>query len=110
MVVGAAVVELRIRGAHSLKQKRGVVRQVVQRVRNRFNLSVAEVGGQDTWQLAILGFSAAGADADPVRRVLRQAIDFVEATHLAELRDSDIEIITLPLSEREGFPSWDLQE
>ena len=110
MVVGAAVVELRIRGAQSLKQKRGVVRSVIQRVRNQFNLSVVEVGGQDTWQRAILGFAAAGEESERVRSVLRDAVDFVERTHLAELRDSDIEILRLPLSEREAFPSWEFQE
>ena len=110
MVVGAAVVELRIRGAQSLKQKRGVVRSVVQRVRSRFNLSVAEVGGQDTWQRAVLAFAAAGEEPVRVRSLLRDAVDFVEQTHLAELRDSDIEILRLPLSERESFPSWEFQE
>ena len=48
MIVGAAAVEIHIHGAQSLKSKRGVVRSISQRVRNRFNLSVAEVGGQDT--------------------------------------------------------------
>lgn len=110
MVVGAAVVELRIRGAHSLKQKRGVVRSVIQRVRNQFNVSVVEIGGQDTWQQAVLGLAAAGGEAERVRSILRDTIDFVERTHLAELRDSDIEIIRLPLTEREDFPSWEFQE
>ncbi len=110
MVVGAAVVELRIRGAQSLKEKRGVVRSIIHRARNRFNLSVAEVGEQDTWQRAILGFAAAGEEPEQVRSVLRDVVDFVERTHLAELKDSDIEILRLPLSEREAFPSWEFQE
>ena len=49
MIVGAAVVELHVHASQSLKQKRGVVRSVVQRLRNRFNIAVAEIGGQDTW-------------------------------------------------------------
>ena len=44
MIVGAAVVEIHIHGSRSLKQRRGVVRSIAQRLRNRFNLSVAEVG------------------------------------------------------------------
>ena len=48
MIVGAAAVEIHIHESQSLKQKRGVVRSIAQRVRNRFQLSVAEVGGQDT--------------------------------------------------------------
>ena len=59
MIIGAGIVEIRIHGSHSLKQKRGVVRSITQRVRNRFNLSIAEVGGQDTWQRAALGLCIA---------------------------------------------------
>ena len=51
MIIGAAVVELRIHGSQSLKQKRGVVKSIIARVRNRYNASVAEVGGQETWHL-----------------------------------------------------------
>ena len=67
MIVGASVVELHIEGCCSLKAKRGVVRSVSQRVRNRFNLAVAEVGGQDTWQRAVLGLAAAGSDSNSSR-------------------------------------------
>jgi uncharacterized protein YlxP (DUF503 family) len=96
MVVGAAVVEIHVHGSRSLKQKRGVVRAIVQRVRNRFNLAVSEVGGQGTWQRAVLGVAACGNDPKRVRSVLEGAISFIEELHLAELRDSDIELITLP--------------
>ena len=96
MIVGAAVVEIHVHGSRSLKQKRGVVRSIVQRVRNRFNLAVSEVGGQGTWQRAVLGITACGMEPQRVRTVLERAISFIEELHLAELRESDIEIITLP--------------
>jgi uncharacterized protein YlxP (DUF503 family) len=103
MIVGASVVELYIHGCHSLKQRRGVVRSISQRVRNRFNLSVAEVGGQDTWQRAVLGLTAAGSDAVTVRRVLERACEFIEDLHLAEVRNADIEVVDMP--HEEGL--WD---
>jgi uncharacterized protein YlxP (DUF503 family) len=96
MIVGAAAVELHIHGSRSLKEKRGVVRSISQRVRNRFNLSVAEVDGQDRWQRAVLGLSAAGADAVQVRRVLDRAVAFIEDLQLAEVVGSDVEVIALP--------------
>jgi uncharacterized protein YlxP (DUF503 family) len=96
MIVGAAVVELHIHGSQSLKAKRGVVRSISQRVRNRFNLSVAEVGGQGTWQIAVIGMTTVGADPRAVRRVLDRAVVFVENLHAAEVLDSDIELIELP--------------
>ena len=96
MIVGAALVELRIHGSQSLKAKRGVVRSISQRLRNRFNLSVAEVDGQGTWQRAVLGITVAGSDARTIRRVLENVLEFVEELHLAEVVDSDLELITLP--------------
>jgi len=107
MIVGAAALELHVHGSRSLKQKRGVVRSIAQRLRNRFNVSVAEVGGQDTWQRAVLGLSAAGAEAMLVRRVLEQALDYAEDLHLAEITFTDVEILELPWNaSAEEDPSW----
>jgi uncharacterized protein YlxP (DUF503 family) len=107
MVVGAALVEIHVHGSQSLKQKRGVVRSIQQRLRNRFNLSVSEVGGQGTWQIAVLGMSAAGAEGPPVRKVLERAIRFVEEMHLAEVLGSDIELMTLPHEATGSIESWE---
>ena len=96
MIVGAAVVELRIHGCRSLKQKRGIVRSITRRVRNRFNVAVAEVGGQDKWQVAVLGLSAAGGDATVVRRVLDRAGAYIEEMHLAEVASVDVELVDMP--------------
>jgi hypothetical protein len=92
MVVGAARVELHVHGSQSLKEKRGVVRSITQRVRNRFNISVAEVGGQDTWQRVELGLAVAANDAPTARQRLEQAIDFITELHLAEVIDQEVEI------------------
>jgi len=103
MIVGAAVVEICVHGSQSLKQKRGVVRSIIQRVRNRFNISVSEVGGQGTWQIAVLGLATVGNDARVVRRVLERACGFIEDLHLAEVLSSDVEITDLPHGEA-GLP------
>jgi uncharacterized protein YlxP (DUF503 family) len=102
MIVGVAAVELHIHGSRSLKERRGVVRSISRRLRNSFNLSVAEVGGQDRWQVALLGVAAAGSDAVIVRRVLDRAVDFIEHLHLAEVTHAEIEIIRLPYVEAGG--------
>lgn len=93
MVVGAARVELHVHGSQSLKQKRGVVRSITQRLRNRFNLSVAEVGGQDTWQIAVIGLATAANEAETARRRLEKAVDFIEDLHLAEVIGQEISIL-----------------
>ena len=95
MIVGAAVIELHVHGSQSLKEKRGVVRSVVARLRNRFNVSVAEIGGQDTWQRAVLGIASTGNDRTYVRGQLMKALEFVEDLHLAEVTGGDVEILEL---------------
>ena len=105
MIVGVGVVELHIHDCQSLKQKRGVVRSISQRVRNRFNISVAEVGGQDTWQRCVLGLCAAGSDAVTLRRSLERAGDFIEGLHLAEVCAVDVEIVHMPHEE-----GWDPED
>jgi hypothetical protein len=94
MVVGAAEVELHVHASHSLKEKRGAVRSIVRRLRNEFNVAVAEVGGQDTWQRAVLGLAAVGHDGVSVRAVLERAIEFIESLHLAEVADSRVAIVS----------------
>jgi uncharacterized protein YlxP (DUF503 family) len=93
MFVAAARVELHVHGSQSLKQKRGVISSIKQRVRNQFNVSVAEVGGQDTWQIAVLGLAAVSGEAQEARTRLEKAIDFIEGLHLAEVTDQEVEIL-----------------
>ena len=96
MIVGVAIVELRVHGSQSLKSKRGVVRSITQRLRNRFNVSVSEVGGQDTWQRAELGIASVGADRAHVRGRVDRAVEFIENLHLAEVVSVDVEVLELP--------------
>jgi uncharacterized protein YlxP (DUF503 family) len=93
MVIGAARVELHVHGSQSLKQKRGVVRAISQRLRNRFNVAVAEVGGQGTWQRSVLGICTVSIDGQSARRRLEKAIDFIEDLHLAEVIDQEVEVL-----------------
>ena len=106
MIVGAAAIEIHIHGSQSLKQRRGVVRSIARRLRNHFNVSVSEVGGQDTWQRAVLGVAAAGSDAVRLRAVLERTAGFVEDLHLAEVVAVDFEIVNLPYRES----TWDPEE
>jgi uncharacterized protein YlxP (DUF503 family) len=107
MIVGACVVELHIEGSQSLKAKRGGVRSIMRRVRNRFSLAVSEVGGQDTWQYAALGIAAVGSDATRVRAVLDRAGDFIEELALAQVLRTDIEVLDLPHHEQPWDPDDD---
>ncbi len=104
MFLGAARVELHVHGSQSLKEKRGVVRSITQRLRNRFNVSVAEVEGQGTWQRAVLGLAGVGSDAQDLRVRLEKAVDFVDGLGLAEVVDQEVEVVATPLA---GYATWD---
>ncbi len=106
MVVGAALVEIHVHGSQSLKQKRGVVRSIQKRLRNQFNISVSEVGGQGTWQRAVLGLTAAGAESSQVKKTLERAIRFVEDQHTAEVLNSDLELMVLPHEASADLEGW----
>ncbi len=67
-------VEIRIPDAHSLKDRRQVVRSVLAVTRERFHVSAAEVGRQDTWQRATLGFAVVASDV----RIAEQTVDEID--------------------------------
>lgn len=92
--IGVATVELYLPGNGSLKGKRAVVRPIITRLRNEFNVSVAEVAAQDLYQRAVIAITCVNSDADHVHSVLMKAIDTVERMRLdAEVVDYEIELI-----------------
>ena len=72
-------VDLRIVDAHSLKDKRHVVKSVVEGARRRFGISAAEVGAQDSWQRAQLGFAVVASSAHQAELVIDDVDRFVWA-------------------------------
>jgi uncharacterized protein len=95
VVIGLCRLELLLHGNFSLKGKRQVVKSVVERARQRFNISIAEVEDQDLWQKAVLGIGTVSNDRQRVNSILDQVVDFIENTNLAEVTDSQIEIINV---------------
>ena len=79
MTVGIARLTLFIGGSHSLKEKRMVLRRVKDLVRQRFNVSIAEVAENDVWQRAVLGMACVGNDRKFVEAALDEVIGFVRA-------------------------------
>jgi len=96
MHVGIARVALYLAGNGSLKGKRMLVKSVTQRVRNRFNVAVAEVDTQDAWQVATLGIVCLSDDPRHANEMLSKVIDFIESERLdAEVGGVDTELIAL---------------
>lgn len=81
----------------SLKDKRKVLKSVISRVRNSYNVAIAEVDDQDTWQLATLGIACVSNDAQQNNKVLSKVVDFISQSRLdIEILDYEIEIIPFP--------------
>jgi uncharacterized protein YlxP (DUF503 family) len=87
MTAGALRVEFLVPGAMSLKDKRRAVRSLKDRMRHRFNVSVAEIDHQELWRRAALGVAAVGTEGRFVRRVLDEVLDFLR-------RDRRIEVVS----------------
>jgi uncharacterized protein YlxP (DUF503 family) len=91
MIVGSLRVRLLIREARSLKDKRQVVRSIKDRLRNGYNISVAEVEAQDHRQLAVLGIALVGTEARQVRSTLDQIVSALRNHPVAELLDFEVD-------------------
>ncbi|MDK0761279.1 DUF503 domain-containing protein [Clostridium perfringens] len=78
-------ITLRASWVHSLKEKRMVVKSIVQRLKNKFNVSVGEVHEQDIHKIIVIGISAVCGDQKQVDSTLENLIDFVEENTDAEI-------------------------
>jgi uncharacterized protein YlxP (DUF503 family) len=78
MVIGVLTLQLQIPDSASLKQKRQVVRSVVARLRNEFNVSVAEVEHLDSWQLATLAVACVSNDGGYAQGLMDRVARFVD--------------------------------
>ncbi|HHW05963.1 MAG TPA: DUF503 domain-containing protein [Clostridia bacterium] len=93
MVVGLCSLELHLRGVTSLKEKRRIVKSLLQRLHNRFNVSAAEVDYQEYWQKARIGLACVSNESRHINEVLQQSVNFVEQFPEAEIIDYSIEIL-----------------
>jgi uncharacterized protein YlxP (DUF503 family) len=94
VVIGACTLELHIPGNGSLKGKRRIIKSLIARLRKEFNVSVAEVGAQDVWQLAIIGVVCVSNDRNYVHSLLTRVVHWIEESRLdCELVDYQIEIL-----------------
>jgi uncharacterized protein YlxP (DUF503 family) len=93
MVIGLLSLELHFPGARSLKDKRQVLRGLEARIRNRFNVSVAEVAHQDLWQRAGLAVVAVNTDHGHLESTLEAVAGEAARARDADLIDQQMEIL-----------------
>lgn len=93
MTIGAIRITLLLHGCFSLKEKRARIRPILERVKHKFHVAGAEVAHQNNHDVALLAFVTVSADERLVNGTLDQIIDFVESLGLAQVADSEIEMM-----------------
>ena len=87
MHIGVCTIELRLPGNASLKGKRSVIKSIVTRVGREFNVSIAEVDAQDSWQRAVLGVACVSSSAGYAHGLLERVVQWIET------RRPDVELL-----------------
>ena len=95
MVIGFGTVTLRMADCHSLKEKRKIVKSIISRSRNSFNVSIAEISLNDVHQQAMIGFAMVGNDRSFVNSSADKLVEFIENFKLADIIDSSLEIMNI---------------
>lgn len=97
MNVGVCKLTLRIPENQSLKGKRRVVNSLCARVRNKFNVSIAEVDDNQSWQLATLGITCVSNNAAYTAEVLQSVVAFIQSSR------EDLELVEQEQESLSGF-------
>jgi uncharacterized protein len=94
LVIGVCRVHLRLPENHSLKGKRQVLKSLVSRLHNKFNVSAAEVDDHDSWQIASLAIAYTSNDERHANRVMSAVVSFIQSERPdAEVLDYETEMI-----------------
>jgi len=93
MVIGVCKVILTIDEVYSLKEKRHIVKSLIERIKSRFNASVAEVDLNDKWKRAVIGISCVSNESRHADSMIANIVNFIENDGRAVLFDYSTEII-----------------
>ena len=93
MTIGALEIDLNIPGVHSLKEKRMILQSLKAKIRQEFNVSVAEVDHQDVWQSSVIGVAVVCNDGRFANQVLSKVVDFVGRSSSVMVQDYRLAIL-----------------
>lgn len=91
MVIGTLQLELRLFSPQSLKEKRVLLKSLVDRLRKQFNVSIAEVDGMDLWQVSSLAIAAIGGETRRVNQILDHVTEYIRAERNMEITKQQME-------------------
>ncbi len=93
MVIGILELEIKLFFSDSLKDKRRIIKSLIDRIRNNFNVSVSEIRHQDLWQRAGLGIALLTTEGKFAQSILSKIVDFIKKDKKISLIDSKMEIM-----------------
>ncbi|UCE71559.1 MAG: DUF503 domain-containing protein [Nitrospiraceae bacterium] len=93
MIVGLLTLDLHIPEANSLKSKRMVIKSLIDRIKKKFNVSVAEVDANNLWQRSVIGIALVANETQIINKVFEKIRNVVSITHTVELIDSTMEML-----------------
>lgn len=93
MIIGTCLLKLTIFESDSLKYKRHILKSIIERLKNKFNISIAEIDLNDTWQSAIIGFACVTNNTSHANKIISKVIDFIDMDSRVEISDYNIEIL-----------------
>ena len=106
MVVGSGIIDILIPECRSLKEKRSVLKHLMKRTQNEFNVSIAEVGDNDQWRRARIGFCVVGNDKPYINAKMDHILDFIDRLQVAEIVKTRMEIVSMA----DLMDPWDGEE
>lgn len=95
MVLGFGTITFRLDECHNLKAKRKIIKSIISRVQNTYNVGIAEVDFNDVHQRAKIGFAFVGNDRRAINSKIDKMIEFIYNLSIAEIIDSEMEIINI---------------
>ncbi len=95
MQIGCLKIEFYLHGVFSLKEKRNIANSIKQKLRNKFNISVAEVESQDSLTRLVLGVVTVGNNGRVIQTALDNVLNFLERVTSEEITDTTIEIFSV---------------
>jgi uncharacterized protein YlxP (DUF503 family) len=112
MVVGVCRITLMVPESQSLKDRRSVVHHIKDRVRQKFNVAIADVGDQDAWQSAQLGFAVVANEKAFVASIVDKVAKFIEDVAEAKVIDDEKDYVEYGDGElrSDGWTHWETDE
>ncbi|MDP4143526.1 MAG: DUF503 domain-containing protein [Bacillota bacterium] len=93
MIIGTGKIYLSANWVHSLKEKRMVVKSIIDKVKHRYNISIAEVDSQDYHQSIVIGIACVSNDTRHANSSIQNVLDFIEQNTDASVENIEIEIL-----------------